>query len=44
MPQVHRTERDVYANIRRLLGAARRAVPPLVVNVPNRYLQPKVKP
>ena len=40
MPQVHRNERDIYANIRRLLEAAKRPVPPLP-NVPNRYLQPK---
>jgi ankyrin repeat protein len=40
MPQVHRRERDIYANIRLLLEAARRPVPPLA-NVPNRYLQPK---
>jgi len=39
MPQVHRKEADTYANIRRLLGAAKRPVPPLP-NVPNRYLQP----
>jgi ankyrin repeat protein len=40
MPQVHRRERDVYANIRLLLEAAGRPVPSLA-NVPNRYLQPK---
>ena len=40
MPQVHRDERDIYANVRRLLEAASRPVPPLA-NVPNRYLQPK---
>jgi hypothetical protein len=40
MPQVHRSERDTYANIRLLLEAAGRPVPPLS-NVPNRYLQPK---
>jgi ankyrin repeat protein len=40
MPQVHRRERDIYANIRLLLEAAGRPVPPLA-NVPNRYLQPK---
>jgi hypothetical protein len=40
MPQVHRREWDVYANIRLLLEAAGRPVPPLA-NVPNRYLQPK---
>ena len=40
LPQVHRSELDIYANIRLLLAAAGRTVPPLV-NVPNRYLQPK---
>jgi ankyrin repeat protein len=40
LPQVHRSERDIYANIRLLLEAARRKVPPLD-NVPNRYLRPK---
>jgi hypothetical protein len=40
MPQVHRREPDIYANIRMLLEAARRPIPPLA-NVPNRYLQPK---
>jgi hypothetical protein len=40
MPQVHRREEDVYANVRVLLEAARRPVPPLP-NVPNRYLRPK---
>jgi ankyrin repeat protein len=40
MPQVHRRDRDIYANIRLLLEAAGRSVPPLA-NVPNRYLQPK---
>jgi hypothetical protein len=43
MPQVHRWERDIYANIRLLLEAAGRPVPPLA-NVPNRYLQPKGSP
>jgi hypothetical protein len=42
MPQCHRSERDIYANIQCLLGAAGRSVPPLD-NVPNRYLQPKTK-
>jgi ankyrin repeat protein len=42
MPQVHRRERDIYANIRFLLEAAHRPVPPLA-NVPNRYLQPKTR-
>jgi hypothetical protein len=43
LPQVHRRERDIYANIRRLLEASKRPAPPLE-NVPNRYLQPKSKP
>ncbi len=38
LPQVHRNERDIYSNIRLLLDAAGRRVPPLD-NVPNRYLQ-----
>ena len=37
LPQVHRREADIYGNIRRLLRAAGRSVPPLD-NVPNRYL------
>ena len=37
LPQVHREERDIYANIKRLLAASSRMVPPLD-NVPNRYL------
>ncbi len=37
LPQVHRREQDIYANIRRLLDASGRPVPPLD-NVPNRYL------
>lgn len=40
LPQVHRNESDIYANIRLLLEAAGRVVPPLG-NVPNRYLNPK---
>ena len=40
LPQVHRSERDIYANIQLLLAAAGRKAPPLD-NVPNRYLQPK---
>jgi hypothetical protein len=40
MPQVHRRERDIYANIRLLLEATGRPIPPLA-SVPNRYLQPK---
>ena len=39
MPQVHRRDVDIYANIRRLLNASGRSVPPLD-NVPNRYLHP----
>jgi hypothetical protein len=38
LPQVHRAERDIYDNIRTLLEAAERSVPPLE-NVPNRYLR-----
>ena len=37
LPQMHRRDRDIYANIKRLLDASGRAVPPLD-NVPNRYL------
>jgi hypothetical protein len=37
LPQMHRKEVDVAGNVKRLLAAARRTVPPLV-NVPNRYL------
>ena len=37
LPQVHRKERDIYNNIKLLLRACGRAVPPLE-NVPNRYL------
>ena len=37
LPQVHRDERDIYENIRGLLDASKRPVPPLE-NVPNRYL------
>jgi hypothetical protein len=40
LPQVHREERDIYANIRLLLEASGRRVPPLD-NVPNRYLHPR---
>jgi hypothetical protein len=39
LPQMHRRDRDVYANVARLLRASGRSVPPLD-NVPNRYLQP----
>jgi len=38
LPQVHRREKDIYANIVRLLKAGGRVVPPLE-NVPNRYLR-----
>ena len=37
LPQMHRRERDIYENIKLLLGAVGRRVPPLD-NVPNRYL------
>ena len=37
LPQVHRQEQDIYANIKRLLEVSNRHVPPLD-NVPNRYL------
>jgi hypothetical protein len=37
LPQMQRTERDCYENVRALLQAAGRTVPPLD-NVPNRYL------
>jgi hypothetical protein len=40
LPQVHRSERGIYSNIRHLLEAAGQRVPPLD-NVPNRYLRPK---
>lgn len=40
LPQMHRNERDIYANIKRLLESSGRSVPPLD-NVPNRYLKPK---
>jgi len=39
LPQMHRRDRDVYANIARLLEASGRTVPALD-NVPNRYLTP----
>lgn len=42
LPQMHRREGDVYVNVRRLLEAAGRAIPPLA-NVPNRYLAPKTR-
>ena len=37
LPQVHRQEGDIYANIARLLAAGGRPVPPFD-NVPNKYL------
>ncbi|HSG39528.1 MAG TPA: ankyrin repeat domain-containing protein, partial [Thermoanaerobaculia bacterium] len=37
LPQMHRSEVDIYGNLRLLLEAAGRKVPPLE-NVPNRYL------
>ena len=40
MPQVHRNESDIYSNIKFLLEASGRKIPPLD-NVPNRYLRPK---
>src|SRR5438128_2960892 len=42
LPQVHRSEHEIYSNIRCLLEASWRRLPPLD-NVPNRYLQPKSK-
>ena len=39
LPQVHRAERDIYDNVRVLLEASARRVPPLE-NIPNRYLKP----
>jgi hypothetical protein len=40
LPQVHRNETDIYANIKTLFASTGESVPPLN-NVPNRYLQPK---
>ena len=40
LPQVHRAEHDIYDNIKRLVEASGRPVPPLD-NVPNRYLNPQ---
>jgi ankyrin repeat protein len=37
MPQVHRREIDIYANIENMIKASNRKMPPLE-NVPNRYL------
>jgi hypothetical protein len=42
LPQVHRSEHEIYSNIRCLLEASGRKLPALD-NVPNRYLQPKSK-
>lgn len=39
LPQVHRRDRDTYDNIKLLLEAAGRTIPPLD-NVPNKYLGP----
>jgi ankyrin repeat protein len=39
LPQVHRSEREIYDNIRLLLEASGRTIPPLD-NIPNRYLTP----
>jgi len=38
LPQMHRSEEAIYSNVRALLQAAGRNVPPLE-NVPNRYLR-----
>ena len=40
LPQVNRKESDIYDNIKLLVEAAGRTVPPLD-NVPNRYLRPR---
>ena len=40
LSQVHRTEDDIYSNIRCLIEASGRKMPPLL-NIPNRYLRPK---
>ena len=37
LPQMHRIEQDIYDNIKILLDAADRSVPPLE-NVPNKYV------
>jgi hypothetical protein len=42
LPQMHRNEDEIYENIKLLLRAAGRKIPPLD-NVPNRYLKPKAK-
>jgi len=38
LPQMHRREEDIAANVRKLLAAAGRIIPPFS-NVPNRYLR-----
>jgi hypothetical protein len=40
LPQVHRSESDIYENVKLLLESSGRRVPPLE-NVPNRYLKPR---
>jgi hypothetical protein len=40
LPQVHRNEGEIYSNLKCLLEASGRKVPPLG-NVPNQYLRPK---
>ncbi len=40
LPQMHRAEADIYANVSALLDAAGRRAPPSP-NVPNRYLRPR---
>jgi hypothetical protein len=40
LPQVHRNEGEIYSNVRCLLDASGRKVPPLE-NIPNHYLRPK---
>lgn len=40
LPQVHRRESDIYANIQYMVEASGRKMPRLE-NMPNRYLQPK---
>lgn len=40
LPQVHRKESEIYSNLKFLIQASGRRVPPLG-NVPNRYLRPK---
>lgn len=40
LPQMHRSESDIYSNISFLVDAAGRQMP-ILTNIPNRYLQPK---